>query len=216
MIYYIEAQKIAANVHVKAFEYAKSFDDILKIISKTDDIDALKSIRYSLVTKLMQATTLQNLNRSKGVDLDNEKSVMASAGVNKSDINAAKKLRKYINQLTVAKKECEKRLASFGWELGYQFADDFKKVGHVIVRTNQMSHVGSRDLYGLIRFRMFFDRLCRCRRSWSTSWAGSISPSFWRRSPVRTWCGTGQRWRSCATPTAKTGTSWAPKFFTLL
>jgi sorting nexin-25 len=156
VIYYIEAQKIAANVHVKAFEYAKSFDDILKIISKTDDIDALKSIRYSLVTKLMQATTLQNLNRSKGVDLDNEKSVMASAGVNKSDINAAKKLRKYINQLTVAKKECEKRLASFGWELGYQFADDFKKVGHVIVRTNQMSHVGSRDLYGLIRFRMFF------------------------------------------------------------
>jgi sorting nexin-25 len=127
VIYYIEAQKIAANVHVKAFEYAKSFDDILKIISKTDDIDALKSIRYSLVTKLMQATTLQNLNRSKGVDLDNEKSVMASAGVNKSDINAAKKLRKYINQLTVAKKECEKRLASFGWELGYQFADDFKK-----------------------------------------------------------------------------------------
>jgi hypothetical protein len=80
VIYYIEAQKIAANVHVKAFEYAKSFDDILKIISKTDDIDALKSIRYSLVTKLMQATTLQNLNRSKGVDLDNEKSVMASAG----------------------------------------------------------------------------------------------------------------------------------------
>ena len=127
IIYYIEAQKIAANVHVKAFEYAKSFEDILKIIAKTDDIDALKSIRYSLVTKLMQATTLQNLNRSKGVDLDNEKSVLASAGVNKSDINAAKKLRKYINQLTVAKKECEKRLASLGWELGYQFADDFKK-----------------------------------------------------------------------------------------
>ncbi|EFA01504.2 Sorting nexin-25-like Protein [Tribolium castaneum] len=127
VIYYIEAQKIAANVHVKAFEYAKSFDDILKIIAKTDDIDALKSIRYSLVTKLMQATTLQNLNRSKGVDLDNEKSVLASAGVNKSDINAAKKLRKYINQLTVAKKESEKRLASLGWELGYQFNDDFKK-----------------------------------------------------------------------------------------
>ncbi|XP_044253925.1 sorting nexin-25 isoform X2 [Tribolium madens] len=127
VIYYIEAQKIAANVHVKAFEYAKSFDDILKIIAKTDDINALKSIRYSLVTKLMQATTLQNLNRSKGVDLDNEKSVLASAGVNKSDINAAKKLRKYINQLTVAKKESEKRLASLGWELGYQFNDDLKK-----------------------------------------------------------------------------------------
>ncbi|RZB41741.1 PXA and/or Nexin C domain containing protein, partial [Asbolus verrucosus] len=136
IIYYIEAQKIAANVHVKAFEYAKSFEDILKIIAKTDDIDALKSIRvaltnrcyrYSLVTKLMQATTLQNLNRSKGVDLDNEKSVLASAGVNKSDINAAKKLRKYINQSTLAKKECEKRLTSLGWELGYQFNDDFKK-----------------------------------------------------------------------------------------
>lgn len=76
----------------------------------------------------MQATTLQNLNRAKGVDLDNDKTTLTSAGVQKSDINAAKKLRKHINQLTVAKKQCEKKLMSLGWDAGYQHGDDLKRV----------------------------------------------------------------------------------------
>lgn len=76
----------------------------------------------------MQATTLQNLNRAKGVDPDLEKNSNNSTGVNKSDINAAKKLKRYINQLTYAKKECEKRLTSLGWDLGFQFQDDSKRV----------------------------------------------------------------------------------------
>lgn len=94
--------------------------------------------RYNLVTKLMQATTLQNLNRSKGVDLDNEKSSLASTGANKADINAAKKLRKYINQLTIAKKECEKQLTCFGWDLGYQFTDDVRKTLPIAVVLNNV------------------------------------------------------------------------------
>lgn len=76
----------------------------------------------------MQATTLQNLNRAKGVDLDNDKSTLTSAGIQKSDINAAKKLRKHINQLTLAKKECEKKLISLGWDSGYQYGDEHQKV----------------------------------------------------------------------------------------
>lgn len=93
----------------------------MKLIDRTNDVESLKQIRYSIVTRLMQATTLQNLNRAKGLDLDNEKSILTSSGVQKSDINAAKKLRKFINQLTFAKKECDKKL-------GYQFSDDVRKV----------------------------------------------------------------------------------------
>lgn len=76
----------------------------------------------------MQATTLQNLNRAKGVDLDNDKVTLSSAGIQKSDINAAKKLRKHINQLTLAKNHCEKKLISLGWDSGYQYGDEMKKV----------------------------------------------------------------------------------------
>lgn len=76
----------------------------------------------------MQATTLQNLNRAKGVDLDNDKSALSSAGVQKSDISAAKKLKKHITQLTLAKKLCEKKLITLGWDSGYQYGDEHKRV----------------------------------------------------------------------------------------
>lgn len=76
----------------------------------------------------MQATTLQNLNRAKGVDLDNDRSTLTSAGIQKSDINAAKKLRKHISQLTQAKNLCEKKLISLGWDSGYQYGEEHKKV----------------------------------------------------------------------------------------
>lgn len=122
----------------------------------------------------MQATTLQNLNRSKGVDLDNEKSVLASAGVNKADINAAKKLRKYINQLTVAKKECEKRLASFGWELGYQFNDEYKKnlpissiLEHVLGRKYLSQFLDTLASQDLVRYWIAVEELRTAhRKNW--------------------------------------------------
>lgn len=80
----------------------------------------------------MQATTLQNLNRAKGVDPDVEKGTSNPSNINKSEINAAKKLKRYINQLTFAKKECEKRLTSLGWDLGFHFQDDKNKVQYCI------------------------------------------------------------------------------------
>lgn len=79
----------------------------------------------------MQATTLQNLNRTKGVDLDNEKASLSIAGISKSDIVAAKKLKKYINQLTYAKKECERQLNDLGEGSQYQFSDEKEKVNSI-------------------------------------------------------------------------------------
>lgn len=66
----------------------------------------------------MQATTLQNIKRSKGVDADINK-LNNSSGISKSEINAAKKLKKYIEQLMFAKKECEKRMTDLGWNIDY-------------------------------------------------------------------------------------------------
>lgn len=119
----------------------------------------------------MQATTLQNLNRAKGVDLDNDKNTLSSAGVQKSDLTAARKLKKYINQLTYAKKECEKKLTMLGWDLGYQFSDDVNKIlplptimDHVLGRkylTQFLETLASQDL---VRYWISVDELRTAQR----------------------------------------------------
>ncbi|KAI4462490.1 sorting nexin [Holotrichia oblita] len=118
-----KAQKVTAAIHRKTFEYANSFEDFLKMIQKSNDVELLKRFRYDIVTKIMQATTLQNLKRAKGVDPDIEKG-SSTTTINKSEINAARKLKRYITQLTFAKKECEKRLSELGWDIGYQYQDE--------------------------------------------------------------------------------------------
>lgn len=173
VITYIKMTQMTANVHAKAFEYA-SFEDLMKIIYRTYDVEVLKQIRYTIVTKLMQATTLQNLNRAKGVDLDNNEKMRGNSSVQKSEITAAKKLRKYIDQLTFAKKECEKRLTNLGWEAGYQFSDDIKKVlplssilEHVLGRkylTQFLQTLASQDL---VRFWIAVEELRSAhRKNW--------------------------------------------------
>lgn len=123
IISYIEMKNMSTNLHAKAFEYARTFGDFLKIIQKTDNPETLISIRYNLVNRIMQATTLQNLNRAKGVNLDDEKASLL-AGVTKNDILSAKKLKKYISQLSYAKRECERQLD----KLGKESIEDSKKV----------------------------------------------------------------------------------------
>ncbi|XP_018331771.1 sorting nexin-25 isoform X2 [Agrilus planipennis] len=126
VVVYIETQRSAAAMHKKTFEYANSFEDFLKLIQKTNDLELLKRIRYDIVTKIMQATTLQNLKRAKGFDPDIEKST--SGGINKSEVNAAKKLKRYISQLTYAKGECEKRMKDLGWDLNYHIQNDNRNI----------------------------------------------------------------------------------------
>lgn len=72
----------------------------------------------------MQATTLQNIKRAKGVDADVTKTSNAG-GISKSEINAAKKLKRYIEQLMFAKKECEKRMSDLGWNMEYNIKNVF-------------------------------------------------------------------------------------------
>lgn len=75
----------------------------------------------------MQATTLQNMNRTRGVDPDTEKNSSTNT-INKAELNAARKLKRYINQLTFAKHQCEKRLCDLGWDINHQMQHDNHKV----------------------------------------------------------------------------------------
>lgn len=64
----------------------------------------------------MQATTLQNVKRAKGVDFDTVEKSGTAHNVSRQQLADAKKLKRYIHQLTIAKVECETALNALGWD----------------------------------------------------------------------------------------------------
>lgn len=107
----IEAKLASIALSRRSFEYATSFQDFLRIINHSINVDELLPIRSSIMNDLMQATTTQNLQRAKGIDIE----CGSTAGLKRSDINSALKLKKYIQQLSFAKSQCEKNLTKLGW-----------------------------------------------------------------------------------------------------
>ena len=108
---YIDQQQLAEAMHRKTYEYAESFEDFIRMIKSSKDLEVLKHIRYNIVTEIMQATTIQNVKRAQGLGPDNN-------AFGKSDIIQARKLTRYISQLTYAKDTCERHMQSLGWN-GY-------------------------------------------------------------------------------------------------
>lgn len=108
---YINQQQLAEAMHRKTYEYAESFEDFIRMIKSSKDLEVLKHIRYNIVTEIMQATTIQNIKRAQGLDPDNN-------AFGKSDAIQARKLKRYISQLTYAKNTCECHMQSLGWN-GY-------------------------------------------------------------------------------------------------
>ncbi|XP_015429731.1 PREDICTED: sorting nexin-25 isoform X2 [Dufourea novaeangliae] len=112
---YIDQQQLTEAMHRKTYEYAESFEDFIRMIKSSKDLEVLKHIRYNIVTEIMQATTIQNVKRAQGLDPDNN-------AFGKSDGIQARKLKRYISQLTYAKNTCECHMQSLGWN-GYPAND---------------------------------------------------------------------------------------------
>ncbi|XP_045525706.1 sorting nexin-25 isoform X2 [Pieris brassicae] len=116
IIQYLEAQKEVDAMHVRTHEYAKTFEDYIRLINSCNNVDTLKRLRYDIVTQIMQATTLQNIKRAKGVDIE----VIEKSGnlnnVSRQQVADAKKLKRYIDQLSIAKADCEDALKRHGWD----------------------------------------------------------------------------------------------------
>ncbi|KAL6259029.1 hypothetical protein P5V15_008952 [Pogonomyrmex californicus] len=112
---YIDQQQLAEAMHRKTYEYAESFEDFIRMIKSTKDLEVLKHIRYNIVTEIMQATTVQNVKRAQGLDLENN-------ALGNSDAIRARKLKRYISQLTYAKNTCECHMQTLGWD-GYPRQD---------------------------------------------------------------------------------------------
>ncbi|KAG5319379.1 SNX25 protein, partial [Pseudoatta argentina] len=122
---YIHQQQLAEAMHRKTYEYAESFEDFIRMVKSTKDLEVLKHIRYNIVTEIMQATTVQNVKRAQGLDLENN-------ALGNSDAIRARKLKRYISQLTYAKNTCECHMQTLGWD-GYprQDSDDIRNATEI-------------------------------------------------------------------------------------
>ncbi|KAG5285722.1 hypothetical protein AALO_G00006670 [Alosa alosa] len=102
----LEQREQLMEHHRKAYTYAPSYEEFIKLISSSSDVDFLQQLRYQIVVEIIQATTLSSLpqmKKQKGKDK-----------AMKTDLLRARNMKRYINQLTVAKRQCEKRI----WLLG--------------------------------------------------------------------------------------------------
>ncbi|XP_036155776.1 sorting nexin-25 isoform X2 [Myotis myotis] len=103
----LERREHANEHHKRAYTYAPSYEEFIKLINSNSDVEFLKQLRYQIVVEIIQATTISSfpqLKRQKGKE----------TAAMKADLLRARNMKRYINQLTVAKKQCEKRIRMLG------------------------------------------------------------------------------------------------------
>ncbi|XP_040190092.1 sorting nexin-25 [Rana temporaria] len=96
--------------HKKTYTYAPSYEEFVKLITNSSDIEFLKQLRYQIVVEIIQATTIGSFPQMKRHKDSKGKETAAM----KADLLRARNMKRYINQLTVAKKQCEKRIKLLG------------------------------------------------------------------------------------------------------
>lgn len=106
----LEQREQQAEQQKKAYTYAASYEDFIKLISTSTDVNFLKQLRYQIVVEIIHATTISSLPQLKK---QKDRKGKESAAM-KADLLRARDMKRYINQLTVAKKQCEKRIRLLG------------------------------------------------------------------------------------------------------
>ncbi|XP_072296149.1 sorting nexin-25 [Eucyclogobius newberryi] len=106
----LEQREQQADQQKKAYTYAASYEDFIKLISTSADVNFLKQLRYQIVVEIIHATTISSLPQLKKQKDRKGKELAAM----KADLLRARDMKRYINQLTVAKKQCEKRIRLLG------------------------------------------------------------------------------------------------------
>ncbi|KAK3599208.1 hypothetical protein CHS0354_012814 [Potamilus streckersoni] len=111
LISYIEYREKLSEDTRRTYTYAATYEEFVKMIEKCDDIEHLKQLRFNIITEIMQATTINNLKKAQGTNSDKQGSPKS---LSKGELLKARNLKRYINQLTVAKSRCEKKIYSLG------------------------------------------------------------------------------------------------------
>ncbi|XP_076877436.1 sorting nexin-25 [Brachyhypopomus gauderio] len=152
----LEQREQVNERHKKAYTYAPSYEEFIKLISSSSDIDFLKQLRYQIVVEIIQATTISSIPQLKKQKDSKGKETAAM----KADLLRARNMKRYINQLTVAKKQCEKRIRLLGGpnyeqqEDGNQDEGDGPQGQKILQFEEIMSNAVFRD-----HFRVYMERV---------------------------------------------------------
>ncbi|XP_057312986.1 sorting nexin-25-like [Hydractinia symbiolongicarpus] len=109
LVIYLEDREKITETQKQKYAYAETYEEFIKMINTTTDIDTLKQIRYHTIAEIMQATVIHN---SK--DVLQQDGTQSNAKQNKKDALRDRNLKRYINQCRVSKSQCEKRIRNLG------------------------------------------------------------------------------------------------------
>ncbi|XP_067945493.1 sorting nexin-25-like isoform X2 [Watersipora subatra] len=113
LLTYLTYQEQLLSSYKRTFQYASSYEGFVELIEKCEDIEELKQIRYHIITEIMHSTTLNGLKTEHETAHQSHK---------KADMLRNRDLKRYVNQLRVAKTRCEKRFIKLG---GEEYVDYF-------------------------------------------------------------------------------------------
>ncbi|XP_043920860.1 sorting nexin-25 [Protopterus annectens] len=154
----LEHREQVTEHHKKAYTYAPSYEEFVKLINGSNDIEFLKMLRYQIVVEIIHATTISNLPQMKRQKDSKGKETAAM----KADLLRARNVKRYINQLTVAKKQCEKRIKLLGGP-SYDPQDDStadEVDGHQGQKIVQFEEILANPSYRQL-FRVYMERMDR-------------------------------------------------------
>ena len=106
---YLKWHKMEIERHKQTYAYSETYEQFIEMINKCCDVEDLMRIRFQIITEIMEATVINNLKKERGIDLD-DKMFSGPISTAKGDLLQARNLKRYINQLTFAKNQCEKRI----------------------------------------------------------------------------------------------------------
>ncbi|XP_076809566.1 sorting nexin-25-like isoform X2 [Clavelina lepadiformis] len=106
---YLQWKDNAQEEQSRAYAYAATYEDFIKIINDCKSVQALSQIRYRIMTEIIHATTISSLKK------DQSKAGKARS-LDKGELLINRDLKRYINQCQVAKQQCEKKIRALGGE----------------------------------------------------------------------------------------------------
>ncbi|CAG0915273.1 unnamed protein product [Notodromas monacha] len=90
------------------FRHAASYEDFMQMIHESSSFDELRILRHSIMTEIAQATTINDLKACKASTRSEGDG--AADGLGRAEMTHVRNLARYLNQLMVAKNQCEHRM----------------------------------------------------------------------------------------------------------
>ncbi|CAF1252805.1 unnamed protein product [Adineta ricciae] len=106
----IEQLNINHEQKLRKFTLASNYENFIKLIETSNDLDKLEQFWNYIVTEIMQATAIRNLLKEGVISNDNHQARLGTKG----ELLMSRDLTKYLNQLRRAKVVCERHITANG------------------------------------------------------------------------------------------------------